>query len=1283
LTKNIDLTQGKSWPLTPISQQNWRWASFPIGPANLVDWSLETEKRISIGRCGCMLTTLSMASSFVLQGVWPWFTHTQIGSTYPATFTQEQNFSPKYLDDFFNYGPAKNWATGWGFLDGSGGLACRTGVKPYAATGMSADAFDRAFGVTWKVLGHGPEDFQKVDAALLANRPTLVLRKPLASVCPPPEGTAPSKDPSLTARHFNIIVGWNNTEKKYIIWDPMWDPEKSVPRVAGSYDFCGNGDDEKYQKYLSAVEMLLPIEPSSGSFWLGILDDPEPIELGLTDPRGFRTGFDPNSGRIVRESRNAFYAVDYSFEDPLGMIPPVDPIRSLAVRDPEAGTYGLEVFGTGTGTYTLHVGTSQGGPLNEQATLTGTVTNGAVRRFEVTFQASGAVTSEEVQEFVPRARAGNGIIAYVGDAVSFDGRGSYQIGGAVSGHAWTFGDGQSATGAQATHAYTSSGTFTAKLSVQNAAGQSATAVRAVQVINPVPAETVRVSVAASGAEATGGGSVSPAITPDGRYVAFESWATDLVPDDTNGKPDIFVKDLQTGAIERVSVATGGAQADGSFGYGSTQPSISADGRFVAFTSYAPNLVTGDTGWEENVFVHDRTTGTTEAVSLSNDGTLHVASFPSISGDGRYVAFESVEALNEGDPAGTRPSVYVRDRQTSTTVLASATWNGSYPTTFYWGSRRPQMSGDGQYVVFTSDASNLVENDANGTYQDVFVRDLQANTTELVSVDENDNGVGFAHAMGGRLSADGRFVVFFSDAAGFVSGDSNSRYDVFIRDRQIGTTTRVSVNSLGEQADGGGSYGCSLSADGRFVVFYSTAANLAPNGTATGQVYLRDLQLGETSRVSVSTAGEAASPEVLSGDVGVWPAQVANDGATAFFTLAANLVAADTNAKADVFVHRVTPSTATTTPIANLGGPYVGWATSAEVPTGVKLDGSASRDPKGRTLSALWDFGDGTAETPGELVTTHAYAAPGRYTVKLRVTADTDVSAAAETEVEVLDGLPAEQVTVFPCANPGDSLTVRGASPAANGALVASGWDRTTGVLSAAAVTLGLPWEDVEVPLSLPAFSFETEVSVPLSQAAGQYTVEVVGGAQTSFSVPCVAPDDLPPSANAGGPVYRATVGEMISLDGSASSDPEGAELTYAWNFGDGERGTGVTPAHAWLAAGDYFVTLVVSDGVFDSPTTAGTRSFALVTVTEPAATDAGTDDGGNPADGGLDDSGLDDAGNAADGGGTPTDAGGCGCRAADATPKSTSWLALLALLAVVRRRSPPNASCHRRAEDTR
>lgn len=353
--------------------------------------------------------------------------------------------------------------------------------------------------------------------------------------------------------------------------------------------------------------------------------------------------------------------------------------------------------------------------------------------------------------------------------------------------------------------------------------------------------TTRVSVASDATEANGA-SFNPSISADGRFVAFYSVASNLVAGDTNNAIDVFVHELQTGLTTRVSVSSLGAQSNGE----SLNPALSADGRFVAFASVASNLVVGDTNFVRDIFVHDRQTGSTTRVSVSSAGAQGAQasggsfdSYLSISGDGRLVAFHSAaNSLVTGDTNGW-PDVFVHDRQTSQTIRVSVDGAGTQGDS---ASYSPNLSSDGRFVAFHSFASNLVPGDTNAAY-DVFVRDLQpGGGVTRVSVDSSGaQPNGPSNTRGARMTGDGRFVVFDSAATNLVPGDTNNSDDVFVHDRQTGATTRASVSTAGAQATSLCLYP-SISDSGRFVSFHSTAINLVPGDTNNvGDVFVRDRQ----------------------------------------------------------------------------------------------------------------------------------------------------------------------------------------------------------------------------------------------------------------------------------------------------------------------------------------------------------------------------------------------------------------------------------------------------------
>lgn len=363
--------------------------------------------------------------------------------------------------------------------------------------------------------------------------------------------------------------------------------------------------------------------------------------------------------------------------------------------------------------------------------------------------------------------------------------------------------------------------------------------------------------------AADGDSFAASLSADGRFVAFASDASNLVANDTNGARDIFVLDRDTDGdgvydepgfvkIVRVSVRSDGGQAVTGAMEGVTEypphsdnPSISADGRFVAFESWATDLVPDDTNNTGDIFVHDR--------DADEDGVY--------------------------DEPG-----------------AIATWRvsvrsgGAQSDDGFGFSVSPAISGNGRYVAFQSWASDLVEDDTNGM-ADIFVHDLQTGMTELVSVADTTGAQGNGNSQLPSISFDGHYVAFESTADNLVAGDTNSSYDVFVVDRLSGTTERVSVSSGSVEGDKS-SHAPSISADGRFVAFESSATNLVPGFTlsATPQVYLRDRETDSTYLVSRSPAtgepghGGSREPVVAAGP----------DGrvAVAFTSEAANLAEDD-------------------------------------------------------------------------------------------------------------------------------------------------------------------------------------------------------------------------------------------------------------------------------------------------------------------------------------------------------------------------------------------------------
>ncbi|MBI5364071.1 MAG: PD40 domain-containing protein [Planctomycetes bacterium] len=289
-------------------------------------------------------------------------------------------------------------------------------------------------------------------------------------------------------------------------------------------------------------------------------------------------------------------------------------------------------------------------------------------------------------------------------------------------------------------------------------------------------------------------SSAPAISADGRYVAFTGASDDLVGDDDNAATDVFVRDLLLNTTRRASLAFDGAQALGP----SEAEGLSADGRFVCFTSAAPNLVPNDENGAADVFVRDLVLGTTVLASRGVNGTQGDATsqHAALSADGRFVAFQSFATNLVPEPALGPADVYVRDLLLDTTVRASVATDG---TPANGACDRPALSGDGRRVAFDGWASDLVPG-VTGAHLDVYVRDLQIGTTELVSRCWN-GAPSSSFSAQGTLSSDGRRVAFYSGAEDLVIGDVNLQTDVFVRDLGAFVPTIATYCAAGVGATG--------------------------------------------------------------------------------------------------------------------------------------------------------------------------------------------------------------------------------------------------------------------------------------------------------------------------------------------------------------------------------------------------------------------------------------------------------------------------------------------------
>ncbi|MFI6403397.1 TolB family protein [Streptomyces sp. NPDC050548] len=373
-----------------------------------------------------------------------------------------------------------------------------------------------------------------------------------------------------------------------------------------------------------------------------------------------------------------------------------------------------------------------------------------------------------------------------------------------------------------------------------------------------------------------GASSAPAISANGRYVAFTSAATNLVTGDRNGVADVFLRDLRTGRTQRV--AEGPA----------SDPALSADGRYIVFATKAA-LTKGDRNGASDIYLRDLKTRRIERISTGHAAIpprYELNYEPSISGNGRYVAYSTAaEDAAPGDTNG-RDDVIVHDRRTGRNELVQFNTDGTEGDS---DSFQATFGTDGRYVAFVTAARLDPAHDwTHGT--NVYVRDRARGTTEQVSIPTRF--VYKSGSFGPSMSANARLVAFSSNVDSLVSGDTNKTTDVFLFDRTKQTTVRLSTAADGTQADGA-SQSVSLSANGRYAAFSSRAANLVPGDTdGVADIFVKDLRTGAIQRVTGAADGPSDTV-----------ALDADGGTAAFSSTATNLVPRDTNGVPDVFIHR--------------------------------------------------------------------------------------------------------------------------------------------------------------------------------------------------------------------------------------------------------------------------------------------------------------------------------------------------------------------------------------------
>jgi Tol biopolymer transport system component len=458
-----------------------------------------------------------------------------------------------------------------------------------------------------------------------------------------------------------------------------------------------------------------------------------------------------------------------------------------------------------------------------------------------------------------------------------------------------------------------------------------------------PGVTTRLDVGLHGAQATADpgtlgctttacGSGAAIISGNGRDVAFISFASNLVSGDRNHGPDVFVRDLTSGRISMATVSSTGVQQTWANPLDTMSPAdiaLSSNGRYVAFVSAAPNLVPGDTNAARDVFVHDLSSGVTTRVDVSSSGAQAgqgVGNGLSMSADGRMIAFASASPdVVAGDTNGVS-DVFVHDMKTGKTQRVSLSSSGAQGDGA--AALGFSLSPTGRFVAFASSAGNLVDGDTNNQ-TDVFLRDMQRNTTEMISVRPDGSPVpalggnsSAAYGPGSAISADGRFVLFDSNSMLLIPNDTNrGNGDMFVRDRLTHRTERVSVASDGTDRQVGSGNDASITPDGRFVV-YRTGENLDPDdqgtcppaGFGTSQsdndIYLYDRRSGAAELLTRATNGAHAYASAVDSSAGCQASEFGSISSDArkvvFVSSATNLTKGDTNRSYDTFLRERGP-----------------------------------------------------------------------------------------------------------------------------------------------------------------------------------------------------------------------------------------------------------------------------------------------------------------------------------------------------------------------------------------
>jgi len=669
-------------------------------------------------------------------------------------------------------------------------------------------------------------------------------------------------------------------------------------------------------------------------------------------------------------------------------------------------------------------------------------------------------------------------------------------------------------------------------------------------------DTMRISVDSNGQQSNAN-SINGSITADGRFVVFDSIASNLVEIDANESWDIFLRDRLNETTIRLSEAWQGGDSDGA----SIDPVISDDGTVVVFSSSATNLVDNDSNQVADIFLVNLLNGSVLRISVNQiqEEANNDSDAPDVSADGRFIVYESnATNLSATVDNNNATDIFLFDSLSGSTEVVSINSVGEQGNGI---SRNPSVSDDGRFVVFESQSSNLVNDDTNNA-SDIFMRDRELGITYRVSVGDNGEQANDSSATA-MINAEGTVVVFQSTASNLVENDLNNVRDIFIRDLANMSTSRVNVSSNGDEANASTYTAPTMDASGRYIAFYSSANNLVDNDNNNAwDIFLHDRERQETTLVSVNAIGQQGNASSFI------PALSAGGHYVVFGSGAQNLVPEDTNESWDIFAHVIIqPNRA---PIADAGEDrqiFLGES--------ITLNGgnSSDSDMPIPQLTYRWNIesapvgSSATITSPESVSATFVPDLLGDYIVSLVVNDGDAESVPDEILVRVVENMAPEAVINTSTLNGAAPLVVEFNAVNSNdpeGAPLLYHWD----------------FNDPESLQNSSSEAFDTHIF----NQPGQFNVTLtvtddfgqIDHATVVINVEAPETPNSPPTVQPVASPSTGTVPLIVNFTANAV-DEDGDDLSYAWDFADGSMSNEENPVHEFMQEGVYDVTVTVSD----------------------------------------------------------------------------------------------------------